>query len=60
MPTKIGKCWLRFWQVIKPIRQLTVKCLFGHVSARIEWIERMRKAIVKDRETRNLIPEEIV
>lgn len=60
VPAKIAKGRLWLWQSIEPICQLTVEGLFGDVAALIERIERLSEAIVKARQTRNLLPKEIL
>jgi hypothetical protein len=47
-------------KLLEPIYQLTVEGLFGDVASLIEWIKSIGEAIVEDRETRNLLPKEIV
>lgn len=60
VPAKIAKGRLWFCQSIEPIYQLAVERLFGDVAALIEGIERVSEAIVKARQTRNLLPKEIL
>jgi hypothetical protein len=60
VPTKIAKGRLRFWQSIEPIYQLAVEGLFGDVATLIERIECVGEPIVKARQTRNLLPKEIL
>jgi hypothetical protein len=60
VPAKGAKGRLWFWERIEPVCQLAVERLFGAVAALIEWIERVGKPIVKTRQTRNLLPKELL
>jgi hypothetical protein len=60
VPAKIPKGRFWFWERIEPVCQLAVERLFGAVAALVEWIERVGEAVVKFRQTRNLLPKELL
>jgi hypothetical protein len=57
---KLAECRPRLWQGIEPVCQFAVEGLFGDVPALIEWIERVGESVVKNCQTRNLFPKEIL
>ena len=59
-PTEFAERWLRLGKIIEPGCQFAVEGLFGDVAALVEWIEGVGEAIVKFRQTRNLLPKEVL
>jgi len=60
MPAKFAKRWLWFGHVVEPVCQFAVEGLFGNVASLIERVECVREPVVKNCQTRNLLPKEIL
>jgi len=56
-PSKIPERRFLPFQIVVKAREFGIERLFGNVAPTVERIERVGKAIIERRETRNCLPE---